>query len=138
MGSIFNEKVVEKCNLWVCEQCTKVLFIEDLVNNCGLKKKKEKENAERKNVDAHTRNPNTYYVNSWKLNVSLTLPSFLAFFTTSKAPLTIVSTQRPYWSLLQRRFLHLDWWLSHFMVKARNKLVSTQRPYWLLLQNISS
>ena len=61
-----------------------------------LEKKKKKENAERKNVDAHTRNPNTYYVNSWKLNVSLTLPSFLAFFTTSKAPLTIVSTQRPY------------------------------------------
>ena len=49
--------------------------------------------------------------------------------------LTMVSTQRPYWSLLQRRFLHLDWWLSHFMVKARNKLVSTQRPYWLLLQH---
>ena len=59
-------------------------------------KKKKKENAERKNVDAHMRNPKTYYVNSWKLKVSLTLPSFLAFFTTSKAPLTIVSTQRPY------------------------------------------
>ena len=26
MGSIFNEKVAEKCNLWVCEQCTYTLF----------------------------------------------------------------------------------------------------------------
>ena len=59
MEPIFNEKVTEKCNLWVREQCTEALFTEDLINNCGLKKKK-KENAERKNVDAQTRNPNTY------------------------------------------------------------------------------
>ena len=62
MGPIFNEKVTKKCNLWVREQYMKVLFTEDLVNNCGLKKKKKKrkENAERKNVDAQTRNPNMY------------------------------------------------------------------------------
>ena len=26
MGPIFNEKVAEKWNLWVCEQCTNALF----------------------------------------------------------------------------------------------------------------
>ena len=26
VGPIFNEKVVEKWNLWVCEQCTDALF----------------------------------------------------------------------------------------------------------------
>ena len=55
MRPIFNEKVAEKCNLWVHKQCMEALFIEDLVNNCGLekkkKRKKKKENAERKNVD---------------------------------------------------------------------------------------
>ena len=63
MWPIFNEKVTEKCNLWVHEQYTEVLFTEDLVNNCGLekkKKKKKKENAKRKNVDAQTGNPNTH------------------------------------------------------------------------------
>ena len=52
VGPIFNEKVVEKWSLWVCEHYMDVLFTEDLVNNCGLgkkkeKKKKKKENAER-------------------------------------------------------------------------------------------
>ena len=42
MGSIFNEKVAEKCNLWVRKQCTEALFTEDLVNNSGLEKKKKK------------------------------------------------------------------------------------------------
>ena len=42
VGPIFNEKVAEKCNLWVREQYTEVLFTEDLVNNCGLEKKKKK------------------------------------------------------------------------------------------------
>ena len=58
---IFNEKIAENCNLWVRKQYTKILFTKDLVNNRGLKKKK-KENAKRKNVDAQTHNPNTYYV----------------------------------------------------------------------------
>ena len=48
MKPIFNEKVVEKCNLWVCEQCTKALFTEYLVNNCGLKKKKKKKRRKKK------------------------------------------------------------------------------------------
>ena len=48
VGPIFNEKVAEKCNLWVREQYTEVLFTEDLVNNCGLEKKKKKEKGKRK------------------------------------------------------------------------------------------
>ena len=60
------KKVAEKCNLWVREQCTKVLFTKDLVNNCSLEKKK-KENAERKNMDAQTRNPNTHIIFKRKL-----------------------------------------------------------------------
>ena len=35
VGPIFNEKVVEKWNLWVHEQCTDALFMEDLVKCCG-------------------------------------------------------------------------------------------------------
>ena len=42
MGAIFNEKVAEKCNLWVHEQYTETIFTEDLVNNYGLEKKKKK------------------------------------------------------------------------------------------------
>ena len=36
------KKLLKKCNLWVREQYTEVLFTEDLVNNCGLEKKKKK------------------------------------------------------------------------------------------------
>ena len=32
---IFNEKVIEKCNLWDREQCTKVLFTVDLLTIAG-------------------------------------------------------------------------------------------------------
>ena len=39
---IFNEKVVEKCNLWVCEQCTNALFTVEKPTNMGLKKKKKR------------------------------------------------------------------------------------------------
>ena len=42
MRLIFNEKVTEKCNLWVCEQCIKILFTEDLINNCDMKERKKK------------------------------------------------------------------------------------------------
>ena len=42
MGLLFNDKVTKKCNLWVYKQCTKALFIKDLVNNYGLEKKKKK------------------------------------------------------------------------------------------------
>ena len=43
VGPIFNEKVAEKWNLWVHEQCTDALFMEDLVKCCGWIKKKKKE-----------------------------------------------------------------------------------------------
>ena len=48
MGLIFNEKVAEKCNLWVHEQYTKVLFTENLVNNYGLEKKKKGKRIKKK------------------------------------------------------------------------------------------
>ena len=35
VGPIFNEKVAEKWNLWVREQCTNALFTIDLVKMCG-------------------------------------------------------------------------------------------------------
>ena len=47
MGPIFNEKVAEKCNLWVREQYTEILFTEDLVNNYGLEKKKKRRKKKR-------------------------------------------------------------------------------------------
>ena len=47
MGPIFNEKVVEKCNLWdpwTVHGCTVHNW---LVNNCGLKKKEKKKKKKR-------------------------------------------------------------------------------------------
>ena len=35
VGSIFNEKVAEKWNLWVYKQCIDALLTEDLVKCCG-------------------------------------------------------------------------------------------------------
>ena len=47
-GPIFNKKVVEKWNLWVHEQCTKALFMKDLVKCCcWIKKKKKWQNVHR-------------------------------------------------------------------------------------------
>ena len=40
VGPIFSEKVDKKWSLWVYEQFTDALFMEDLVNNWGWKKKK--------------------------------------------------------------------------------------------------
>ena len=51
MGPIFNKKIAKKCNLWDCKQYTYALFTVDKVNNCGLKKKKKKEENVEKNVD---------------------------------------------------------------------------------------
>ena len=51
MGPIFNKKVAKKCNLWDREQYTYALFTVDKVNNCGLEKKKKKEENVEKNVD---------------------------------------------------------------------------------------
>ena len=42
VGLIFNEKVAEKCNLWVREQCTDALFTVEKSTNAGLKKKEKK------------------------------------------------------------------------------------------------
>ena len=43
MEPIFNEKVAQKWNLWVHEQCMNALFTEDLVKCYGwIKKKKAK------------------------------------------------------------------------------------------------
>ena len=41
------KKIAKKCNLWDRKQYTYALFTVDKVNNCGLKKKKEK-NVEKK------------------------------------------------------------------------------------------
>ena len=67
MGPIFNENFDKKWNLWVREQCTDVLFIEDHVpymNSAacwgkGVKKKKKRENAgnlkrNKRNVDPNS------------------------------------------------------------------------------------
>ena len=51
MGSIFNKKVAKNDNLWDRKQYTYILFTVDKVNNCGLKKKKKKEENVEKNVD---------------------------------------------------------------------------------------
>ena len=48
VGPIYNEKVVEKWNLWIYKQCTNTLFTEDLVKCCSWIKKKKKQNAEEK------------------------------------------------------------------------------------------
>ena len=53
MGPIFKEKVTEKCNLWVREQCFCALFAEDLVNNRGLEKKKKGKRIKKKHGRAN-------------------------------------------------------------------------------------
>ena len=49
VGLIFNEKVAEKCNLWVREQCTDALFTVEKSTNAGFKKKEKK--RKRENAD---------------------------------------------------------------------------------------
>ena len=52
MRPIFNEKVAEKCNLWVREQCTNALSTVEKSTNAGLKKKKKKgKHGFQQNVD---------------------------------------------------------------------------------------
>ena len=46
-GPIFNEKVVEKWNLGVREQCTDALFTVEKSTSAGLKKKEIAEEAKR-------------------------------------------------------------------------------------------
>ena len=45
VGLIFNEKVAEKCNLWVREQCTNVLFTVEKSTSAATKKKKKEKKA---------------------------------------------------------------------------------------------
>ena len=52
VGPIFNEKVAEKCNLWVHEQCTNALFTEKKSTSAAKKKKKTAETQETLDVDA--------------------------------------------------------------------------------------
>ena len=47
MGPIFNEKVTEKWNLWVCKRCSHALFTVEKSTNAGLKKKGGGANVEK-------------------------------------------------------------------------------------------
>ena len=47
VGPIFNEKVAEKCNLWVREQCTNALFTVEKSISAASKKKKKKKSLKR-------------------------------------------------------------------------------------------
>ena len=52
VGSIFNEKVAEKWNLWVYKQCIDALFTKDLVKCCGWIKKKKGKTRKNKHIAA--------------------------------------------------------------------------------------
>ena len=69
MGLIFNEKVIEKWNLWVCEQYTmccdlRLLFIEQYMNSNRstqkaqkrVKRKKKRENADANDLSKRSHN----------------------------------------------------------------------------------
>ena len=58
VGPIFNEKVAEKCNLWVHEQCTNTLFT-NKKSTSAAKKKKKNETQETQKVEAKAQNKNT-------------------------------------------------------------------------------
>ena len=62
VGPIFNEKVAEKCNLWVHEQCTNALFT-DKKSTSAAKKKKKTETQETQNVDAKAQYKHTHKTN---------------------------------------------------------------------------
>ena len=66
VGLIFNEKVAEKWNLWVCKQCTDALFTVDLVILCGWKKKNQKTQT-LKTLDSFEskRTHNVEIISSW-------------------------------------------------------------------------
>ena len=55
MRPIFNEKVVKKWNLWVCEQYTDALFTDKKSTSAATKKKKMVEMRWKQNVDARSR-----------------------------------------------------------------------------------
>ena len=54
VGPIFNEKVAEKWNLWVREQCTDALFTVQKSTNAGLTKKKKKRENRRTRTKTQT------------------------------------------------------------------------------------
>ena len=51
VGPIFNEKIVEKCNLWIRKQCMNALFTMEKSTNVGLQKKKKGKRGFQQNVD---------------------------------------------------------------------------------------
>ena len=59
---IFNEKIAEKCNLWVRKQCMNTLFTMEKSTNAGLQKKKKKKGKTRISAKRGrgTLNPNGY------------------------------------------------------------------------------
>ena len=58
MGLIFNKKVVEKCNLWVREQCMDALFtVEKSTLMCEKKKKNTQQTKRKRQIKC---NPNGY------------------------------------------------------------------------------
>ena len=87
MRSIFNEKVSKKCNLWVREQYMKVLFTEDLVNNCGLKKRKKKK--ERKTQKEKTWTHKCEIQTCTKKQITPILVRFLIIFMLNTTIFTI-------------------------------------------------
>ena len=67
MGPIFNEKVAEKQNLWVREQCANALFtVEKLTSAVEPKKKKKEKSAGQKRRHNNQLNPNTHLM---KVNI---------------------------------------------------------------------
>ena len=61
VGPIFNEKIVEKCNLWIREQYIDALFTMKKSTNAGLKKKERKTRISAKRGRV-TLNPNGYLI----------------------------------------------------------------------------
>ena len=91
MRPIFNEKVAEKWNLWVHEQCTDALFMVEkstfaatvqwtvaafLQNKWKQKKKKKKKKKKKLNADADAAlvNPNTAFILTWEIWLMRVLP----------------------------------------------------------------
>ena len=60
VGPIFNEKVAEKCNLWVHKQCINALFTDKKSTSAAKKKKKTAETQETLNVDAEAEYKHTH------------------------------------------------------------------------------
>ena len=66
VGSIFNEKVAEKCNLWVHEQCIYALFTDK--KSTSAAKKKNKNAATSQWIQTHTKSMIKAKVEKKKIN----------------------------------------------------------------------